>query len=84
MSAFTHTAEATISPDPDLERNTMDVSIDTDKCIASGGCVFACPEVFDQDDDGIVVLLDAKPDETLRDKVLDAIDACPAAVITVS
>jgi ferredoxin len=62
----------------------VNVTIESEKCIASGGCVFACPEVFDQDDDGIVVLLDANPDETLRDKVLEAIDACPAAVITVS
>lgn len=61
----------------------MDVTIDTDKCIASGGCVFACPEVFDQDDDGIVVLLDPHPDESLRPKVLEAIDACPASVIAV-
>jgi ferredoxin len=59
----------------------MQVTTDTDKCICSGGCVFACPEVFDQDDDGIVILLDPNPDEPLRDKVLDAIDACPAAVI---
>ena len=62
----------------------MQVTIDTDKCIASGGCIFACPEVFDQDDDGIVVLLDPHPSEALRDKILEAIDACPAAVISVS
>jgi ferredoxin len=62
----------------------VNVTIETEKCIASGGCVFACPEVFDQDDDGIVVLLDANPDESLRGKVLEAIDACPAAVISVS
>jgi ferredoxin len=62
----------------------MQISVDTDKCIASGGCVFACPEVFDQDDDGIVVLLNANPPEELRDKVNEAIDACPAAVIEVS
>jgi ferredoxin len=62
----------------------VNVTIESEKCIASGGCVFACPEVFDQDDDGIVILLDAHPDESLRDKVLEAIDACPAAVITVT
>ncbi|WP_238007006.1 ferredoxin [Dactylosporangium sp. AC04546] len=61
----------------------MKVSIESDRCIASGGCVFACPEVFDQDDDGIVVLLDPTPGEELRQQVMDAIDACPAAVITV-
>jgi ferredoxin len=62
----------------------MQVTVDTDKCIASGGCVFACPEVFDQDDEGTVVLLQANPPEELRDKVNEAIDACPAAVIEVS
>jgi ferredoxin len=62
----------------------MQVTTDTDKCIASGGCVFACPEVFDQDDEGIVILLQANPPEELRDKVNEAIDACPAAVIEVS
>jgi ferredoxin len=61
----------------------MKVSIESDKCIASGGCVFACPEVFDQDDDGIVVLLNPAPGEELHQQVLDAIDACPAAVISV-
>jgi ferredoxin len=61
----------------------MDVTIDSEKCIASGGCVFACPEVFDQDDDGIVLLLDPHPDESLRAQVLEAIDACPASVIAV-
>lgn len=61
----------------------MRITVDTDKCIASGGCVFACPEVFDQDDDGIVVLLQPNPPEDLRDKVNEAIDACPAAVIEV-
>ncbi|WP_116953392.1 ferredoxin [Jiangella endophytica] len=59
----------------------MKVSIDKDKCIASGGCVFAAPEVFDQDDDGIVVLLDGNPPENQRPRVTEAIDACPAAVI---
>jgi ferredoxin len=62
----------------------MKVKIETDKCIGSGGCVFACPELFDQDDDGIVFLLDRHPDESLRQQVMDAIDACPAAVITVA
>jgi ferredoxin len=62
----------------------MKITIEPDKCIASGGCVFASPEVFDQDDDGIVVLLDENPDEALRAKILEAIDACPAAVITVT
>jgi ferredoxin len=60
------------------------VEIETDKCIASGGCVLACPEVFDQDDDGIVVLKDPNPPAELGGKVAEAVDACPSSVITVS
>jgi ferredoxin len=63
------------------EGKAMLVTIDRDKCICSGGCVFACPEVFDQDDDGIVVLLDANPPQELMGKVNDAINACPSGVI---
>lgn len=60
----------------------MKVRLERERCIASGGCVFASPEVFDQDDDGIVYLIHPDPPEELRESVLAAIDACPAAVIS--
>jgi ferredoxin len=59
----------------------LQVNVDRDKCIASGACVLAAPEVFGQDDDGIVVVLQASPTAELEAKALDAIRACPAAVI---
>lgn len=59
----------------------MRISIDPDKCIASGACVIANPEVFAQDDDGIVYLLDESPAAALHDKVREASSACPAWVI---
>jgi ferredoxin len=59
----------------------MEITVDAEKCIASGGCVFACPEVFGQDDDGFVLLLQPNPSDGLASKINDAIDACPAAVI---
>ncbi|MCW2542261.1 MAG: hypothetical protein JWN95_3986 [Frankiales bacterium] len=59
----------------------MKVSVDHDKCIASGACVLAAPEVFSQDDDGIVVVLQEQPPAELEDKTMAAIRACPAAVI---
>lgn len=62
----------------------MRVEIDADKCIGSGACVIACPEVFTQDDGGVVILLDEQPPEGLRDKVREAVRACPAEVITLS
>jgi ferredoxin len=59
----------------------MKVVVDVEACIASGACLLACPEVFDQDDDGVVVLRDATPPEELALKVDEAVGACPAACI---
>jgi ferredoxin len=59
------------------------VKVDRDRCIASGSCVLECPQVFAQDDEGLVVVLDEQPDEALRDAVEAAADGCPAACIDV-
>jgi ferredoxin len=60
----------------------MRISIDADKCVAVGVCALAAPEVFDQnEDDGVVVLLDATPGPEQYDAVQEAIIRCPAAVI---
>ena len=32
----------------------MKITVEPDKCVASGQCVVAAEQVFDQDDDGIV------------------------------
>lgn len=40
----------------------MRITVDQDKRVGAGQCVFAAPEDFDQRDwDGVVVLLDASP-----------------------
>ncbi|MBO0729261.1 MAG: ferredoxin [Acidimicrobiaceae bacterium] len=59
----------------------MRVNIERDKCIGSGACVIACPEVFRRDDDGLVVVLDESPPRELHDAVEEATNACPASVI---
>jgi ferredoxin len=62
----------------------MKVTIDTDKCIGSGQCVLASPDVFDQrEEDGIVVLLNAEPPAALAAEVKQAAAVCPALAITV-
>lgn len=61
----------------------MKVITHPDRCIASGSCVLTNPRVFDQDDDGFVVLLDDAPPEAERDSVRDAAGACPAMAIEV-
>ena len=61
----------------------MQVSVERDKCITAGHCVVVAPEVFDQDDEGVVELLDSGPDERLRDAVEEAAALCPAALIRI-
>jgi ferredoxin len=62
----------------------MKVFIDQDKCIASGQCVLAAADVFDQrDEDGVVVLLNPDPPAELAEDVRQAAAVCPALAIRV-
>ncbi|MET7773880.1 ferredoxin [Nocardia sp. NPDC005366] len=60
----------------------MRVVVDRDKCIGAGQCVYVAPEVFDQDDDGLVILL--KEDVENNGDTADVQQAevlCPARAI---
>ncbi|MET8539611.1 ferredoxin [Kitasatospora sp. NPDC004799] len=60
----------------------MEIIVEEDRCVASGQCVMTAPEVFDQrDEDGVVVLLDARPPAAAQDGVRAAVALCPAAAI---
>ena len=60
----------------------MKVTLDADRCVASGHCVLAAPEVFDQgEDDGVVILLDDAPGPAQHQAVREAANLCPAAII---
>lgn len=62
----------------------MKVTVDEDKCVASGQCVIAAAEVFDQrDEDGIVLLLNENPPERQAADVRHAAAVCPALAIQV-
>ena len=39
----------------------MSVVVQTSACVGAGQCALVAPDVFDQDDDGIVLLLEAEP-----------------------
>lgn len=61
---------------------TARVELDAPRCVASGLCVMAAPDVFDQrDDDGIAVLLTEEPDEESLAGVREAVMLCPAAAL---
>jgi ferredoxin len=59
----------------------MKVELEADKCVASGQCVLAAMDVFDQDDDGIAILLAEEVGDELVDDVREAVAVCPAAAI---
>ena len=57
------------------------VVIDERRCVGVGQCVLVAPEVFDQSEDGVVVLLDEHPAEELSDQVREAVRICPGLAI---
>jgi ferredoxin len=61
----------------------MKVEVDTDLCQAHGECVFAAPEVFELDDEDQIHWVE-NPDESLREKVLQAAKVCPVSAIRVT
>ena len=60
----------------------MRIIVDVDKCIGAGQCVRSAASVFAQDDDtGLVVLLDGDPPATMREAVTNAVRVCPVNAI---
>jgi ferredoxin len=60
----------------------MRIAADRSACIGSGNCVLTAPAVFDQDDrDGLVVLLDERPEGAAAQAALRAVDLCPAQAL---
>lgn len=60
----------------------MTIEVDQDRCIGAGQCAITAPEVFDQDDDGIVKLLDPAPSGPQLALSREAVELCPAAAIS--
>jgi len=58
------------------------VRADRDVCIGAGMCVMGAEAVFDQDDDGIVVVLDETPLD--EDAVRRAVANCPSGALSVT
>lgn len=60
---------------------TVKVEADHDSCITAGNCVMVADAVFDQDDDGVVVVLteDVPDDEVERAR--EAVKLCPASAL---
>jgi ferredoxin len=61
----------------------MRIKADTEVCVGSGQCVLTEPAVFDQDDDGIVVLLTDQPDEQAAARAREAVNLCPSRALSI-
>ncbi|MCG2621117.1 ferredoxin [Arthrobacter sp. I2-34] len=60
----------------------MKIRVDMDACDGHAQCVFAAPNVFELDGKGKVNYI-AEPDESERERVMAAADACPLLAIEI-
>lgn len=61
----------------------MKISADREVCISAGNCVMAADAVFDQDEDGIVVLLVGDVPEGEEDHAREAVRLCPSQALRI-
>lgn len=60
----------------------MRVIVDFDKCESNGLCVSTVPEVFQFASDESLEILNEQPDESLRERLIQAVTSCPAEAIS--
>jgi ferredoxin len=62
----------------------LKISADRDVCISAGNCVMVAGAVFDQDDDGIVVVLVDEVPEGEEDHAREAVKLCPSQALRIA
>jgi ferredoxin len=60
------------------------ISADRDVCIQAGNCVMVADAVFDQDDDGIVMVLVEDIPEEEEEHAREAVKLCPSQALRVA
>jgi ferredoxin len=61
----------------------MRVTADRDVCIGAGLCALTAPGVFDQDDDGLVKVLQASPVGDDESAAREAGHVCPSGAVQI-
>jgi ferredoxin len=56
---------------------------DFEACQGYANCVDAAPEVYDIDDDGVVVLLQEEISDEQRPRIEEAARSCPVSALTI-
>ena len=57
------------------------IAADRDVCISAGNCVMVAGAVFDQDDDGIVVVLVDEVPAAEEEHAREAVKLCPSQAL---
>jgi ferredoxin len=60
------------------------VQVDRDRCVGSGVCESLAPDVFEVDDDGLLIVHREEPAADDLDGVRDAVQACPARALALA
>ncbi|RDH74743.1 ferredoxin [Mycolicibacterium moriokaense] len=61
----------------------MKITADRDVCIQAGNCVMVADNLFDQDDDGVVVVLVDEVPDGEEDKAREAVKLCPSQALKI-
>ena len=65
-----------------MKVEAMKIEANRDVCIGAGMCVMTAPEVFDQDeDDGLVVVLQAEVPPEHAEAAARAVAGCPSGAL---
>lgn len=62
----------------------MRIEVEKSACIGAGQCALVAPDIFDQDDEGIVLVLDENPSQSLHAAAHKAATLCPAKAISIT
>jgi len=60
----------------------MKITVKDGACVGAGQCALVAEDVFDQDDEGLVLVLDSEPDASHAAAVRRAVSLCPARAIS--
>ena len=61
----------------------MRVIVNMSQCESNALCMGVAPDIFEVDDDDNLTVLNETPDESDRDRVLEAVRMCPKQAISI-
>ena len=60
------------------------IEVDRERCVGSGACEALAPDVFEVDDDGVLVVHRSEPAYDELGDVRDAVQACPTRALSLA